>query len=414
MADFGFGTYRISDLNQSHIDVLREAVKNGIDLIDTSTNYFDGGSEKAIAKALKNFDASIKEEIKIVSKFGYIQGSLLKEYLDKNSELSQLDMEVVEYSPTCYHSISPQFVHHQLEASLERLEADFIDCYLIHNPEYYIYDAINKGIDKQQYLSVMYERIFKAFVALEAEAKRGKINSYGISSNSFAKNENDADFLPYEPLIDLAKKAALEVGNKSHSFSTVEFPANIAEKEGLKCSFWAKEVGLRVLVNRPLNVLYNSKMYRLAEYESSRDYYMYLNELLEFCDNELLRSVYNLISDLDDKIYKFEFISDYDSFVHKEVIPHLQKSLMNLDDDSKEKLISYIDMFLYHYRDMVLYEISKKTKNELSHLFRDCNESMQVCALKYLLKQDSIDYVLVGARRMRYLYEILALRESLK
>jgi aryl-alcohol dehydrogenase-like predicted oxidoreductase len=39
---------------------------------------------------------------------------------------------------------------------------------------------------------------------------------------------------------------------------------------------------------------------------------------------------------------------------------------------------------------------------------------MQECALKYLLSQESIDYVLVGARKVSYVYELLALRESLK
>jgi aryl-alcohol dehydrogenase-like predicted oxidoreductase len=63
---------------------------------------------------------------------------------------------------------------------------------------------------------------------------------------------------------------------------------------------------------------------------------------------------------------------------------------------------------------MVLFETSKKTKQSLKHLFKDSDTSMQEVALRYLLKQDSIDYILVGARRMKYLYEILSLKDSLK
>ena len=242
MADIGFGTYRISDFNQSHLDALSEAIKNGIKLIDTSTNYFDGGSERAIAKVLKNFNTDIKQSIEIVSKYGYIQGSLLQEYLEKDSKLSTLDIEVVKYSNNCYHSISKEFLKDQLSRSLQRLELNFIDTYLIHNPEYYIYDAISKGIKKEIYQEEMQKRIYEAFVGLEEEVKNGRIKGYGISSNSFAKKEDEDDFLPYENLVDLAKEASKAVGNKTHNFTTIELPINIIEKQGLFCSFWQKKI----------------------------------------------------------------------------------------------------------------------------------------------------------------------------
>ena len=413
MPDFGFGTYRVSDLNQAHIDALIEAIRGGIKLIDTSTNYFDGGAERAIAKAFRHFDASVGTNVEIVSKFGYIQGSLLQEYKDENSELRKLECSVVEYSPECYHSISKEFVHHQLSRSLQRLERDSLDCYLIHNPEYYILDAINKGVPQDEYLDGMYEQIFEAFCALEEEVREGRIKSYGISSNSFAKPSDAPDFLPYEDLTTLAYKAAKETGNASHSFTTVELPINIAEKEGLKCSFWAKEQGLRVLANRPLNAFYNGKMYRLAEYDESRDYYMYLNELLEFCDNDLLRPIYNLIEQLDESKHRFGFVGDYDAFVHTQVLPHLQRSLKDIEGDTKEKLLSYLELFLSEYREMVASESGRKTKEELRHLFKNCDDRLQKCALSYLMHQESIDYVLVGARRVRYVYDLLSLRDEL-
>ncbi|SFV59946.1 Aldo/keto oxidoreductase [hydrothermal vent metagenome] len=414
MPDFGFGTYRISDHNQAHIDALIEAIRGGIKLIDTSTNYFDGGAERAIAKAFRHFDAAVYESVEIVSKFGYIQGSLLQEYKDTNSALHKLECSVVEYAPDCYHSISKEFVHHQLTRSLERLQRESLGCYMIHNPEYYILDAIKKGVPKDEYLDGMYEQIFEAFCALEEEVSRGRIKSYGISSNSFAKPSSLPDFLPYEDLTTLAHKAAKEMGNQNNSFTTIELPINIAEKEGLKCSFWAKEQGLRVLANRPLNAMFNGKMYRLAEYEESRDYYMYLNELLEFCDNDLLRPVYNLIEQLDESKHRFGFIGEYDHFVHAQVLPHLQRSLKNIEGDTQEKLLTYLELFLTEYREMVASEGGRKVKEELKHLFKNCHKPLQKCALEYLLKQESIDYILVGARRIRYVYELLALKEELE
>ena len=414
MADFGFGTYRISDTNQAHLDALSEAIRNGIELIDTSTNYFNGGAERAIGKVLATFDDSVKENIKIVSKFGYIQGDLLQEYHQDNSDLKQLLCDIVEYAPECYHSIEPEFVSHQLNRSLERLQCEKIECYLVHNPEYYILDAINKGIKKEIYTKEMQNRLFESFVALEKEVQNGRINGYGVSSNSFAKPKDDPEFLEYENLLELAHEAALAVGNQKHSFTTIELPINIIEKQGLHATFWAKENNLRVLSNRPLNAVYNGKMYRLSEYDESRDYYMYLNELLEFCDNELLRPIYNLINELDESIHKFEFVGNYDTFIHTQVLPHLQRSLEEIDGETREKIIAYLDLFLSEYRQMVAYESGKKTKKELYRFFENCNEMIQNCALKYLLKQESIDFVLIGARRVRYVYDLLSLKEELQ
>ena len=48
MAAIGFGTYRVSDENPEHIEALKMAVASGVKLIDTSTNYMDGGAERAV------------------------------------------------------------------------------------------------------------------------------------------------------------------------------------------------------------------------------------------------------------------------------------------------------------------------------------------------------------------------------
>jgi hypothetical protein len=80
----------------------------------------------------------------------------------------------------------------------------------------------------------MLDRVKAAFEELEHEVSRGRIRSYGVSSNSFSLKDTDPFFLPYEGLIELASQAAQAAGNMTHSFSTVQFPANIFEQEGLK------------------------------------------------------------------------------------------------------------------------------------------------------------------------------------
>ena len=407
MSNFAFGTYRISDYNPQHIEALRLAIESGITMIDTSSNYMDGGAQRAIALAFKEFDDDKKDEIEIVSKFGYIQNSNLKRHKETPFE------EVVEYSQDCYHSISQSFQRDQLTQSLASLELTCIDCYLIHNPEYYLLDAINKGIDKDERMDEIYRRLFDSFLGLELEVQEGRIKSYGVSSNSFSKAHDSDEFLPYEDLLTLAEDAAREVGNKKHSFTTIELPINILERDGLKCASWAKENGLRVLANRPLNAQYENMMFRLADYDESVEYYNYFNELMEVSDNETLRSLFNLLEQLDDNKHKFGWLGDYDSFLYTQIIPHIKKSLESLDEENLETIFNFIDLFLQEYRKMVAYECSKNTRVVLKEFFKECELSMQECAIRFLMEKKDIDFILVGMRKSSYVSEILALNSNI-
>ncbi len=410
MSTFAFGTYRISDSNLQHIEALKEAIRSGVKIIDTSSNYMDGGAERAIAIALHEFDEDVQEEIEVISKYGYIQGTLLQEYLQNPSTMPN-SHEIVKYSQECYHSISSSFMHEQLTLSLKRLERDRLECYLIHNPEYYLLNAINRGVSKDERLDGMYARLQEAFVGLEEEIKAGRINSYGISSNSFALRETDEEFLPYEDLLTLAQNAAIIAGNSKHSFTTIELPINILERDGLKCAAWAKNNGLRVLANRPLNAKYNNKMYRLADYEESREYYHHFNELLEYCDNEKLRALYNLIEQLDTSMHKFDWIGSYDIFLYTQIVPHIRKVLEPMDMQESQEMVNFLDRYLLEYKKMVAYECSKKTRAELQNFFKECFFTIQECAIRFLMQAQNVDVILVGMRKPSYVHQILSLGE---
>ncbi|MDQ7045909.1 MAG: aldo/keto reductase [Sulfurimonas sp.] len=403
MSNFAFGTYRISEHNPQHIQALKLAIQSGITMIDTSSNYMNGSAERAIALVFKDFEEDILEDVEVVSKFGYIQNDNMARHKENPFD------EVVEYSENCFHCISQSFIEDQLGKTLARLEMQTLDCYLIHNPEYYLLDAINRGIEKDERLDEMYKRLFDAFMALELAVQNGNIKSYGISSNSFSKARTDEEFLPFDDLLTLAEDAAGEIGNDIHSFTTIQLPINILETEGLKCASWAKKNGLRVLVNRPLNAQYEGLMYRLADYDESRDYYAHFNELMDVCDNDTLRSMFNLLEQLDDNKHKFGWIGDYDSFLYSEIIPHMKKSVELIDEENKETMLNYIDMFLTEYRKMVEYECSKSTKVTLKDYFLKCSTSMQECAIKFLSQRDNVDYILIGMRKPRYVSEVMTL-----
>src|SRR6478672_10655908 len=74
----GFGAYRVDYRVKEHSDTLEYAILNGINLIDTSANYSNGGSEILIGNILEKliYEGKIKrEEIIIVTKGGYMQGA---------------------------------------------------------------------------------------------------------------------------------------------------------------------------------------------------------------------------------------------------------------------------------------------------------------------------------------------------
>ncbi|MDQ7067593.1 MAG: hypothetical protein Q9M40_06300 [Sulfurimonas sp.] len=60
---------------------------------------------------------------------------------------------------------------------------------------------------------------------------------------------------------------------------------------------------------------------------------------------------------------------------------------------------------------MVAYECSKTTRLEVKEYLLDCDSKLQECALKFLLKNENIDYVLVGMRKSSYVHDIMALKE---
>jgi len=369
MSNFAFGTSKVSDCNPQHIQALRDAFRGGMSVVVTSSNYLEGASEKAVGLALSGFE----DDVEIISKYK------LSQNLDE-----------------------------QLHLSLERLQRKSIQCYMIESAEDMLFESVKNGVGKDDRLDAMNARFFDAFLELEQAVADGKILSYGVSSEAFGIEHSSEYFLPYEDLIALAESASNELHHKKHSFTTIEVPINMLEQNGFKCAKWAKENGLRVLSSRPLNAQLGKTMFRLADYDEPYDYYHHLNELLEVSDNDMLKSLYNLIEELDENRHKFGWIGDYDVFLYSQMIPHIKKSLEMLDEKNMQTMLNFVDLFLQDYRKMVAYECSKKTREKLKELFVDCYESMQECALKFLMEKKEIDYIVVGMRKPSYVYEILS------
>jgi hypothetical protein len=151
-------------------------------------------------------------------------------------------------------------------------------------------------------------------------------------------------------------------------------------------------------------------MFRLADYDESSEYFHHFNELMEVCDNEELEPLHTLLEQLDDNRHKFGWLGDYDSFLYSQIIPHIRKALDVVDEENRDTMFNFIDLFLQEYREMVAYECSKNTKVVLKELLLNPELSLQENAIKFLLQRESIDYILVGMRKPLYVHEILAIK----
>ena len=276
----GFGAYRVDYRVLEHSEVLEYAILNGINLIDTSSNYSDGGSEILIGDVLKKLIEGNKlkrDEIVIVTKGGYIQG---KNYELANEKKKKGDAykEVTEYSEGLWHSIHPDFLKEQITLSLERLKLDTIDVYLLHNPEYFLDSPLSKDLELDELRHEYYRRIRNAFEFLESEVNSGRISSYGISSNSFVVKDEEQTFTSFEECLKLANSISL-----NNRFDVIEFPFNLYEngaivnKNQLSVTKTLLEFAsinnMGVLINRPLNAIRDKKLNRLADFYVDEEYF---------------------------------------------------------------------------------------------------------------------------------------------
>ena len=82
----GFGCYRVDDSIVEHHKALEYALENGVNLIDTSSNYANGGSEKLVGNVIRKITSRNRNktnEIIVVTKGGYLQADNLKYATDR-------------------------------------------------------------------------------------------------------------------------------------------------------------------------------------------------------------------------------------------------------------------------------------------------------------------------------------------
>lgn len=443
VSTLGFGSYRVDEGNQGHQQALEHAILGGLNLIDTSSNYTIGSSERLIGRTLKKLVSNEeldRETMVIVSKGGYLQGDALKRMRARKNEGSA-PKELVEYSDTCWHCMQPTFLAEELGASLGRLGLETIDVYLLHNPEYYLLHAQRVGgATRPKILATFYDRLKAAFSHLETEIQAGRIQFYGISSNTLADPHEQLPSLDLEKILEIAKLA----GGENHGFRVVQFPLNLLESEsailpqknGQPLLETAAAASLGVLVNRPLNAILGGGLVRLAQPdERGNEVELAPNMLALDALEQSLRErlaleipirgetvsvpfFFNWADEFKDMVTRFRNVVEWEDLLYGLVNPRLNQSVAFLQQHLKGDHASYWQEAFPRYRDALekvcqdLRSVALHRSTLESDLIRQALDESQNqlshIAIGTAVSTPGITSVLNGMRQIRYVDDAMA------
>jgi len=278
----GFGCYRVDGTDPEYGAALSKALRSGVNLIDTSTNYMDGESERVVGSVIRDLVKQkeiARDEVIVVSKIGYVQGQNFQQ-AEARERAGHPYPDMVRYGEGIWHCIHPEFLADQLDASLDRLGLATLDVCLLHNPEYFLSEAVHRGgtnlIEQRE---EFYRRLERAFAYFESQVAAGRIHWYGVSSNTVTADPADAESTSLSHMLAAATKAASSQNMPQHHFAVVQCPMNLFESGAWRMRNTgahqdqsllqlAQREHVAVLLNRPLNAMpmTGSGVLRLADF----------------------------------------------------------------------------------------------------------------------------------------------------
>lgn len=264
MSSIGIGTY-LGDPDErtdaNYRAAVTRALELGCNVIDSAANYRFQRSERNIGDALATMFAegkAARDEIIITTKGGYIP-------FDNAMPLTQ--REFYEYVEQTFlipgvckledfvqgsHCMTPGYLNHQLNQSLQNLKLGCVDVYYIHNPESQFAEVSREDF---------YARLRAAFEFLESAVADGKILMYGTATwNGYRVRPQSPEYLSLERVVETAR----EVAGEGHHFKVVQLPINLSMTEAFRLpnqsigertvTFLeaAQELGITVMASSPM------------------------------------------------------------------------------------------------------------------------------------------------------------------
>lgn len=241
----GLGCYRMRRDRPEHREAFGLAARRGVNLVDTASNYGDGESELFVGELLRQQRAPLF----VVTKLGYITPAsaayLAQRGVDPPGGGAPGDGRD--------HTLDVDVLGALLDLSQHRLGLATLDAVLVHNPEKA--GSLTPGGEALA-------QVADALALLERERCRGRIRFYGISSNRLA-GEDGRDALA--AILDAVPPSTVGDG-----FRFLQLPYNLIETgagrpvAGGSVVSHARERGLRLMANRPLNAISAGRPVRLA------------------------------------------------------------------------------------------------------------------------------------------------------
>ena len=194
VSEIGLGAWQLGNNSgwqsmseKQAIEMVEKALELGINFFDTAPNYGHGTGETRLGKGLKGVDRS---KIVINTKFGHT------------------DSGTTNYSS--------EYIRESLEGSLKRLQVDYVDSLIIHNPPAEYLDGTKND----------------HYEILERLMEEGKIRAYGASLDTY----NDMKLL-------------METTNAK----VIEAFFNILFQDASRAFAMAKEKEVGIIVKIPLD-----------------------------------------------------------------------------------------------------------------------------------------------------------------
>ncbi len=229
VSPLGIGTYlgAMDDATDAgYEESIVTALEGGINFIDTSLNYRNQRSERAVGRALTRYGRS---GAVVCTKAGYLVPNATPANLRAGDIAGNI------------HSLAPNFLEDQLERSRSNLGLDMIDVFYLHNPETQLQFT---GVDE------FYSRMGAAFEFCE----KARIRYYGVATwEAFRRGAES---------VSLRRLAAMarDIGGERHRFRFIQLPFNLAMPEaftkpveGAHTIFdLAEELGISVVASASL------------------------------------------------------------------------------------------------------------------------------------------------------------------
>lgn len=225
LSSVGFGSYLGDDTDESdraYADAFALALRSGVNVLDTAANYRGRRSERAIGAAIREAGVP-RERFLVATKAGFVPferdlAQSPRDYFDSTYVATGVATHA-DLVAGC-HVMTPAYLAHELERSLEGLGLDAVDVLFLHNPE----TQLETGVRWPEFE----HRLRACFAWLETQRAEGRIGAYGLATwNGLRRPPDTAGHLPLEAILALAREA----GGEDHGLRALELPYNLGMPE---------------------------------------------------------------------------------------------------------------------------------------------------------------------------------------